>query len=240
MLSQIETIENNTLRVCKRLKSMAALKFGEKWSTTSGSPQKNTVLTAILRTLWYWNDSIDMSIADFNSTLEEAFTLVWECIDKYSQYSEEQQNSLTRCIVQLISDTSNVKLAMIRHKGTYMNNDGVKTAVDDIITHINDTTNEIFKSIMDAGIKSKIDNDYKSRKNNQKNPLIVQTADSGIKPSTPIAIDKNNANQNNANQNNDSDSEHDDQKDDHKDQRIEQHIDHKNNDKKEYDSDEVF
>jgi len=176
--SQLETLEKNTSRVCSKLKSMAALQFGDKWSTTSESPQKNTILTAVLRTIYYWNDSLEMSVADFNATLEEAFTLIYECIEKYPHFVADEQNSLTRYIVQLTDNVSNVKMAIIRQKGAYLNDkrkEIARQSLDDVITYIADTMNDISETIAKAGIKQKIDHDYRARKHKSRNPVIIPT-----------------------------------------------------------------
>lgn len=176
--SQLETLEKNTSRVCSKLKSMAGLQFGDKWSTTSESPQKNTILTAVLRTIYYWNDSLEMSVADFNATLEEAFTLIYECIEKHPHFVADEQNALTRYIVQLTDNVSNVKMAIIRQKGAYLNDkrkEIARQSLDDVITYIADTMNDISETIAKAGIKQKIDHDYRARKHKSRNPVIIPT-----------------------------------------------------------------
>jgi len=190
--SQLETLEKNTSRVCSKLKSMAALQFGDKWSTTSESPQKNTILTAVLRTIYYWNDSLEMSVADFNATLEEAFTLIYECIEKHPHFVADEQNSLTRYIVQLTDNVSNVKMAIIRQKGAYLNDkrkEIAKQSLDDVITYIADTMNDISETITQAGIKQKIDHDYRARKYKSRNPVIIPTDSTSSETSNNLHID---------------------------------------------------
>lgn len=165
---------------------MAALQFGDKWNTASQSPQKNTIVTAVLRTIWYRGESLEMSVADFNSTLEEAFTLIYECIEKYPHYTTDEQNSLTRYIVQLTDNVSNVKMAVVRQKGAYLNDSRKEIArqsLDDIITYIADTMNDISETIAKAGIKQKIDHDYRARKHKSRNPVIIPTDSTDIKNS---------------------------------------------------------
>lgn len=176
--SQLETLEKNTNRVCSKLKSMAALQFGDKWNTTSQSPQKNTIMTALLRTLWYWGEGVEMSVADFQATLEEAFTLIYECVDKYSHYSNNEQNTITRMIVKLTDNVSNVKMAVVRQKGAYANTpnkENARSALDELITYVDDTLTEVSTAILDAGINEKIEKDFRARKHKVRNPVIVPT-----------------------------------------------------------------
>jgi len=176
--SQLETLEKNTNRVCSKLKSMSSLQFGDKWCTTSQSPQKNTILTAIMRTIWYWGEGVEVSVADFHATLEEAFTLIYECIDKYPHYVRDEQNTITRLIVKLTDNVSNVKMAVVRQKGAYANNpnkESARTSLDELITYVDDTLNEVSESIQGAGIHQKIEKDFRARKHKVHNPVIVPT-----------------------------------------------------------------
>jgi hypothetical protein len=175
---------------------MANLQFGDKWNTSSQSPQKNTIVTAFLRTFWYWGEGWEMSISDFNSTLEEAFTLIYECIDKYPHYSEDDQNQLTRLIVRLTDNVSNVKMALVRQKGAYMskpNKDNVRSALDESITYVDDTLADISKVVAGAGINQKIEKDNRARKHKVRNPVIIGTRDPTLEQTKPIPIDSNNS-----------------------------------------------
>ncbi len=186
MLSaQLETLEKNASRVNSKLKAMSGLQFGDKWNTTSQSPQKNTVITALLRTLWYWGESWKMSIADFNSTLEEAFTLIYECVDKHPHFSADEQDVVTRLIVQLTDNVSNVKMALIRQKAGYTdspNKDAVRTSLDEVITYVENTLADVSLAVTEKGIHQKIDKDYRSRKHKSRNPVIIPGTDSVEKP----------------------------------------------------------
>jgi len=179
MLSgQLETLEKNTNRVCSKLKAMSALQFGDKWCTNSQSPQKNTIMTAIMRTFWYWGEGVEMSVADFRATLEEAFTLIYECIDKYPHYTLNEQNTITRIIVKLTDNVSNVKMAVVRQKGAYANvpnKESARTLLDELITYVDDTLDEISVSVQEAGINQKIDKDFRARKHQIRNPVIIPT-----------------------------------------------------------------
>jgi len=188
--SQLETIEKNTVRVCGKLKSMSNLQFGDKWNTASQSPQKNNLLTAMLRTFWYWSESLEMSVADFNSTLEEAFTLVYECIDKYPHFIEEEQSTLARAIVSLTDNISNVKMALIRQKAAYINKPGKESALsslDTVITYVGNTFAEVAVAIQAAGIKQKIDSDYRSRKHKSHNPIIIPQQQQSVSVSPDVS-----------------------------------------------------
>lgn len=174
--SQLETIEKNANRICGKLKSMSNLQFGDKWGVSSQSPQKNTLLTAVLRTFWYWSESLEMSISDFNVTLEEAFTIIYECIDKYPHFTDDEQNVLSRAIISLTDNVSNVKLALIRQKAAYSGKVGRESALsslDTVITYVENTFSEVAIAIQKAGIKKKIDNDYRARKFKSLNPVII-------------------------------------------------------------------
>lgn len=185
--SQLETIEKNANRICGKLKSMSNLQFGDKWGVSSQSPQKNTLITAVLRTFWYWSESLEMSIADFNVTLEEAFTIIYECIDKYPHFIDDEQNVLSRAIVSLTDNVSNVKMALIRQKAAYLNKVGRESALsslDTVITYVENTFAEVAIAIQKAGIKKKIDDDYRARKFKSRNPVIVPQQASVTPPIT--------------------------------------------------------
>jgi len=179
MLSgQLETLEKNANRVCSKLKAMSSLQFGDKWCTTSQSPQKNTIMTAIMRTFWYWGEGVEMSVADFRATLEEAFTLIYECVDKYPYYTQNEQNTITRIIVKLTDNVSNVKMAVVRQKGAYANvpnKESARSLLDELITYVDDTLDEVSVSVQDAGINQKIDKDFRARKHQIRNPVIIPT-----------------------------------------------------------------
>jgi hypothetical protein len=186
MLSgQLETLEKNANRVCSKLKAMSSLQFGDKWNTASSSPQKNTIMTAIIRTFWYWGEGVEMSIADFRSTLEEAFTLIYECIDKYPYYTQNEQNTITRIIVKLTDNVSNVKMAVVRQKGAYANipnKESARSSLDELITYVDDTLDEVSVSVQDVGINQKIDKDFRARKHQIRNPVIIPTKSVEIIP----------------------------------------------------------
>jgi hypothetical protein len=178
LVSQVDTLKKNAERVNGKLKSMASLQFGDKWNTTSQSPQKNTVLTAILRTFWYRGESLEMTVADFNATLEEACMIVYECLDKHPSYQSDEQNILTRIIVQLTGNIANVKMAVVRQKGTYQNDpqkEAARGQLDDTITYIDDQLRQIREAVEKAGLKNKIDTDYRARHHKTRNPIIIGT-----------------------------------------------------------------
>ena len=191
MLSaQLETLEKNASRVNSKLKAMSSLQFGDKWNTTSQSPQKNTVVTALLRTIWYWGEGWKMSIADFNSTLEEAFTLIYECIDKHAHFPPDEQDVVTRIIVQLTDNVSNVKMALIRQKAGYAdspNKDAVRTSLDEVITYVENTLTDVSASVTTHNIHQKIEKDYRSRKHKSRNPVIISSASINIATAEAIA-----------------------------------------------------
>lgn len=189
LVSQVDTLKKNADRVNGKLKSMASLQFGDKWNTTSQSPQKNTILTAILRTVWYRSESLEMTVADFNATLEEAFMIVYECLDKYPSYQPDEQNVLTRIIVQLTGSVANVKMAVIRQKGTYQNDpqkESARSQLDDTITYIDDQLKQIKEAVDKAGLKGKIDADYRARNHKSRNPIIIGTANTQNESSESI------------------------------------------------------
>lgn len=178
LVSQVDTLKKNAERVNTKLKSMASLQFGDKWNTTSQSPQKNTIVTSLLRTLWYRGESLEMTVADFNATLEEACMLVYECIEKHPNYQADEQNILTRIIVQLTGNIASVKMAVVRQKGTYQNDpqkEAARSQLDDTITYIDDQLKQIRKDVEKAGLKNKIDADYRARNHKTRNPIIIGT-----------------------------------------------------------------
>lgn len=178
LISQVDTLKKNAERVNIKLKSMASLQFGDKWNTSSQSPQKNTIITALLRTFWYRGESLDMTVADFNATLEEACMLVYECLEKHPNYQPDEQNILTRIIVQLTNNIADVKMAVVRQKGTYQNDiqkEAARSQLDDTITYIDDQLRQIREAVEKAGLKNKIDADYKARNHKTRNPIIIST-----------------------------------------------------------------
>lgn len=183
LVSQVDTLKKNAERVNIKLKSMSSLQFGDKWNTTSQSPQKNTIVTALLRTLWYRGESLEMTVADFNATLEEACMIVYECLDKHPNYQPDEQNILTRIIVQLTGNIANVKMAVVRQKGTYQNDpqkEAARSQLDDTITYIDDQLKQIREAVENAGLKNKIDADYKARNHKVRNPIIIGTASGNV------------------------------------------------------------
>lgn len=179
LVSQVDTLKKNAERVNIKLKSMSSLQFGDKWNTTSQSPQKNTVITALLRTFWYRGECLEMTVADFNATLEEACMLVYECLEKHPNYQPDEQNILTRIIVQLTGNIANVKMAVVRQKGTYQNDplkEAARGQLDDTITFIDDQLTRIRDAVEKAGLKNKIDADYRARNHKTRNPIIIGTA----------------------------------------------------------------
>lgn len=179
LISQVDTLKKNAERVNIKLISMSSLEFGDKWNTASQSPQKNTILTALLRTFWYRGESLEMTVAYFNATLEEACMLVYECLDKHPNYQPDEQNILTRIIVQLTGNIANVKMAAVRHKGAYRQDpqkEAARSQLDDTITYIDDQLKQISEAVEKAGLKNKIDADYRARNHKTRNPIIIGTA----------------------------------------------------------------
>lgn len=191
LASQLETLEKNVQRVCSKMRSMTTLQFGDKWNSVKQAPDKATILTSIMRTLYYWNESAEMSVADFNSTLEEAFTLTYECIDKYAHYPEDGRNTLARLIVSLTDNISNVKMAIVRQKGAYLNDptkEGAKNAMEDTITYVNDQLAAVNTEIQRSKITQKIMRNVRTRRVNH-NPIIVPMTDEES-PSTVTTPDE--------------------------------------------------
>lgn len=176
MLSgQLETLEKNVRRVSMKLKQMSTLQFGDKWNTVTQTPQKNTIVTSLLRTFWYWGEGIKMSVADFNSTLEEAFTLVYECVDKYPRFKEDAQNAIAGLVVLLTGNISDVKMAIVRQKGAYLHDPKKETdrnALDEVVAYVDDELVAVNLAIIEAGMQHRISKKQRVRRNAY-NPVVV-------------------------------------------------------------------
>jgi hypothetical protein len=151
-MSNPSALERNVRRICSKLRSIAQLRFGDKWNSTTQQAEAVTPVTRFWRWGWYWNQSKDNSVNDFKIIFEEAYTVIFELLNLYPVSNEEYQNDLAIWVRDLTEQVADTKMAMIRQKGTYIGHEKTKDELNEIINYITSMSEQAAVLVKEAGV----------------------------------------------------------------------------------------
>jgi len=95
----MERTKNNTFdradKCIAKLKGIASIQAGDKWSTSHAAPQKSGIITTLTRTFWTFGEDRKLNLADIDDTIDNAFTIL-EDIYTFLVHSENMDITHTR------------------------------------------------------------------------------------------------------------------------------------------------
>lgn len=109
----MERTKNNTFdradKCIAKLKGIASIQAGDKWSTSHAAPQKSGIITTLTRTFWTFGEDRRLNLADIVDTIDNAFTIL-EDIYTFLVHSENMDITHTRKYQKTIKDLKNTIL----------------------------------------------------------------------------------------------------------------------------------
>ena len=134
------SIINRSQDIIGGLGSIANIKFGEYWNTTTNSPQKSNIITSIIRTIWYTNEGRCMTLTYVSTLIDKAFYLLDDIYEELKRVSDKpikckKYNNLAKKIkVSILNSQSGI----INLKGVYHKDEKIKSDIDLLIKSIKD------------------------------------------------------------------------------------------------------
>lgn len=125
--------------VIGELKSLATIKFGQKWCVAYGAPQNVNIGTRLMRTWWYTSETKTVTITYVESVYDKSFNLMTALLSNVVNYVRPedlgtcQQFQLMKNINEQIISS---KLGVINLKGAYHQDEPMKTSIDQVIKSV--------------------------------------------------------------------------------------------------------
>lgn len=150
------SIINRSQSVIGGLGSIANIKFGEYWNTTTGSPQKSNVITSIARTIWYTHEGRDITLTYVSTLIDKAFCLLDDIYNELNRVEKKMLHKKYTTLVKKIKvSILNSQNGVINLKGVYYKDEKIKGEIDLLIRSIKDRYIEYQNLIPDNEIPYK-------------------------------------------------------------------------------------
>lgn len=116
--------------IIKELSNISNIKYGEYWNTSIQSTQKANLLTSIIRSVWYTNESRELTFNYLETLINETFKLI-------NDFQNQNLKNNKELIDELKISLLNSRTGIINLSGVYHKDTRVKYVIDVFINNIN-------------------------------------------------------------------------------------------------------